>query len=105
MSGQDQEKVEAETAPKKGKERRPESGARVIGKLCGAGTALPTMAATYLVAVTAGVPGPTAVGRSLLAALLMWFFVSLSVRLLVGALLDDWKKAKRSRRRRPEISG
>ncbi len=106
MSGQDQEEVETEVeAPQKqGKERAPASGAQVLGRLAGAGMALPTMAVAYLVAVLAGVPGPTAVVRSLVSALVMWVFVALMVRLLFGVLLEDWKKARSSRSRR-EVEG
>ena len=68
------------------------SGAKALGKLAGAGVSIPTAAVVFTVAGLAGVPATTAVTRSLIAAIVMWFLVGLSTRFLFTFVLHDWRK-------------
>ena len=96
------EKVEVVPTPTKAKPKI--SGGQVLGRLFGAGLAIPVAAVTFCVAGLAGVPAVTALSRSIVAALAMWILVAFGVRIFVGIVARDWKtKAKNPKSEQQEI--
>ena len=84
--------VAAEVQEKPAKPQKKVSFARAAGRAAGAGVAIPTAALVFLVAAFAGVPASTAVTRSLLVGLCMWFGVGLAIRLIFSFVIHDWRQ-------------
>ncbi len=68
------------------------SAPRTLGRIAGAGVAIPTAAIVFCVAALAGVPATTAVTRSVVTATFMWIVVGITIRLLFTFVIRDWRQ-------------
>lgn len=81
-----------------GSARQSPSASLVLGRLAGATVAVLVAASVFVTAALAGVPGPSALQRSVLAAVLLWFVTGLFVRGLFAVVLEDWRRKRRERK-------